>query len=59
LKLEFGNPSSIKSPMRFIVSLRRKAAANTSTPTAGSTKGMTLRAKKIGLFLKVNLLQNV
>jgi hypothetical protein len=31
--------------MRFTVSLRRDAAANTSTPTAGSTKGMTLRAE--------------
>ena len=39
LKLEFGTPSSTRSPMRFTVSLRREAAANTSTPTAGSTKG--------------------
>jgi len=28
LKLEFGNPSSSRSPMRFTVSLRREAAAN-------------------------------
>jgi hypothetical protein len=31
--------------MRFTVSLRREAAANTSTPMAGSTKGMTLSAE--------------
>jgi hypothetical protein len=28
LKLEFGNPPSTRSPMRFTVSLKREAAAN-------------------------------
>jgi hypothetical protein len=31
--------------MRFTVSLRREAAANTSTPMAGSTNGIMLRAE--------------
>jgi hypothetical protein len=44
LKLRFGLPSSSRSPMRFTESLRIEAAAKTITPTAGSTKGMTLRA---------------
>ena len=35
LKLAFGWPSSIKSPMRFTASLRTEAAANTITPVVG------------------------
>ena len=45
LKLWFGCPSSSRSPMRFTASLRIEAAANTITPTFGSTNGMTFRAE--------------
>jgi|GEM_PF-5607528 len=38
LKLWFGNPSFTRSPMRFTVSLRIEAAANTITPTAVLTQ---------------------
>ena len=44
LKLWFGWPSSSRSPIRFTASLRIEAAANTITPTVGSTNGMTLSA---------------
>ncbi len=44
LKLEFGCPSSSRSPIRFTESLSREAAANTMMPTLGSTNGIDPRA---------------
>ena len=55
LKLALGWPSSSRSPMRFTVSLRIDAAANTITPSVGSTKGMTLRAVTMPAILPTRL----
>jgi hypothetical protein len=56
LKLWFGWPSSRRSPIRVIVSLRIEATAKMVTPTLGSLNGRESRAVMKPVSLPMPLL---